>query len=112
MPGVQNVIGNHKNTIFQHSAAENCTRVNTNSEQGIDCEFRWMKHVSRRRAKRNPQGEGALSETSFQKMCRRMPRVSSASVAERWRRRTRRRIFSSVGAPERLLGEPLGLAFK
>ena len=43
MPGVQNVIGNHKNTIFQRSTAENCTRVNTNSEQGTDSEFRWMK---------------------------------------------------------------------
>jgi len=31
------------NTIFQRSTAENCTRVNTKSEQGIDCEFRWMK---------------------------------------------------------------------
>ena len=42
MPGVQNVIGNHKSTIFQRSTTENCTRVNTKSEQGIDCEFRWM----------------------------------------------------------------------
>jgi len=43
MPGVQNVIGNHKSTIFRRSTTENCTRVNTKSEQGIDCEFRWMK---------------------------------------------------------------------
>jgi len=55
---------------------------------------------------------GVLAEPSCQKIWRRMPRVSSASVAERCRRRTRRRIFSSVGAGERRFREPLGCAFK
>src|SRR6266571_5166987 len=37
-----------------------------------------------------------------------MPRQSSASAAERWRRRTRRRIFSSVGADGYRLAEVHG----
>ena len=61
MPGVQNVIGNHKNTIFPRSTAENCTRVNTNSEQGIDCEFRWMKRstVGSGKSKSDESDEGS-----------------------------------------------------
>src|SRR6266851_1789008 len=55
---------------------------------------------------------GALLEASFQKIWRRMPRVRSASVAERCRRRTSRRIFSSVGAAERRFWRPLGIEFR
>ena len=33
MPGVQNVIGSHNHTIVPGSRAENCTEVNTESEQ-------------------------------------------------------------------------------
>jgi len=61
MPGVQNVIGNHENTIFQRSTAENCTRVNTNSEQGIDCESLWMKGstMGSGKSKRDESDEGS-----------------------------------------------------
>lgn len=48
----------------------------------------------------------------FQRIWRRMPRVSSASEAERCRRWTRRRIFSSVGAAERRLGVVAGEDFR
>src|SRR5439155_26924152 len=47
-------------------------------------------------------------ELSFQKIWRKMPTVSSTSVEERFRRRTRRRIFSSVGEAERRFWELLG----
>src|SRR5260370_35553045 len=56
--------------------------------------------------------ESLLSWRDFQRIWRRMPRVSSASLAERRRRWTRRRIFSSGGAAERRFCEPLGGEFK
>src|SRR5260370_42675477 len=59
-----------------------------------------------------PYGESSLSWRDFQRIWRRMPRVSSGSAAERWRRRTRRRIFSSVGAAEGRFWEPLGFGFR
>jgi len=43
MPGVQNVIGSHKTTIFPRGALQDCTRVNTKSEQGIEGEFGWVE---------------------------------------------------------------------
>src|SRR5258708_28766535 len=55
---------------------------------------------------------GFLSWSDFQRIWRKIPRVSSASEAERRRRRTRRRIFSSVGAAERRFWEPLSLDFE
>src|SRR2546429_7748850 len=42
--------------------------------------------------------ERSLSLRDFHTIWRRMPSVSSASEAERWRRWTSRRILSSVGA--------------
>jgi hypothetical protein len=32
MPGVQNVIGNHKTTIFRRGALQDCPKMNTKSE--------------------------------------------------------------------------------
>ena len=38
MPGVQNVIGSHNDTIIGRRALENCTEVGTKSEQEIASE--------------------------------------------------------------------------
>jgi hypothetical protein len=40
VPGVQNLIGTYYSTIFEDWALENCTEVNTKSEQAIEDEFR------------------------------------------------------------------------
>jgi hypothetical protein len=32
MPGVQNVIGSHKNTIFQRGMLQDCTEANTKGD--------------------------------------------------------------------------------
>jgi hypothetical protein len=43
VPGVQNVIGNHNNTIIRAPERQNCPKMHTISEQVNEGQFEWAE---------------------------------------------------------------------